>query len=85
MLGTTRNTALAASIIAAFAIIASTARSQNNPAPVPGAGPAVNAVAPDFTLAGATRYGVLKDPVRLSDFRGRTVVLAFFFKARTKG
>jgi peroxiredoxin len=42
-------------------------------------------VAPDFTLTGATRYGVLRDPVRLSDFRGKTVVLAFFYKARTKG
>ena len=48
-------------------------------------GPAVNDVAPDFTLAGADRYGLLKAPVRLSDYRGRTVVLAFFFQARTKG
>ena len=48
-------------------------------------GPAVNDVAPDFTLAGADRYGLLKTPVRLSDYRGRTVVLAFFYQARTKG
>ena len=45
----------------------------------------VGAVAPDFSLPGATRYGVLAEPVRLSDFKGKTVVLAFFFKARTKG
>ncbi len=45
----------------------------------------VGAVAPDFELPGATRYGELKDPVRLSDFKGKTVVLAFFFKARTRG
>jgi len=45
----------------------------------------VGAVAPDFTLPGATRYGVLKDPIKLSDFKGKTVVVAFFFKARTKG
>ncbi len=45
----------------------------------------VEAVAPDFELPGATRYGVLKDPVRLSDYKGKTVVLAFFFKARTRG
>ena len=45
----------------------------------------VGAVAPDFTLPGATRYGVLKEPVHLSDFKGKTVVLAFFFRARTKG
>ena len=45
----------------------------------------VGAVAPDFALPGGTRYGVLKDPVRLSDFKGKTVVLAFFFRARTRG
>jgi len=49
------------------------------------AGPAINDAAPDFSLAGADRYGLLKTPVRLSDYRGRTVVLAFFFQARTKG
>ena len=47
--------------------------------------PAVGDAAPDFTLRGATRFGLLRDPVRLSDFRGQTVVLWFFFKARTKG
>lgn len=41
--------------------------------------------APDFALTGSTRFGVLRDPVRLSDFRGKTVVLAFFFRARTPG
>ncbi len=41
--------------------------------------------APDVVLTGATRYGVLQDSVRLSDFRGKTVVVAFFYKARTKG
>jgi len=46
---------------------------------------AVGQPAPDFTAAGATRFGVLRDSVKLSDFRGQTVVLAFFFKARTKG
>lgn len=47
--------------------------------------PAVGAVAPDFALPGATRYGRLSSPVQLSDYRGKTVVLAFFFRARTKG
>ncbi len=52
----------------------------------PAAGfPAVGDVAPDFAIPGATRYGLLREPVRLSDYRGQTVVLAFFFKARTKG
>jgi len=54
------------------------------PAP-PAPTPEVGSMAPDFTIAGATRYGLLRDPVRLSDFRGQTVVLAFFIKARTKG
>ena len=45
----------------------------------------IGAVAPDFSLPGATRYGILAEPVRLSDFKGKTVVLAFFFKARTSG
>jgi cytochrome oxidase Cu insertion factor (SCO1/SenC/PrrC family) len=45
----------------------------------------VGAVAPDFVLPGATRHGVLADPVRLSDYEGETVVLAFFFRARTRG
>ena len=47
--------------------------------------PEVGTMAPDFALAGATRYGLLRDPVRLSDLRGNTVVLAFFYRARTKG
>jgi len=57
------------------------------PPPAPPAPPAleVGAVAPDFAIPGATRYGTLKSPVRLSDYKGKTVVLAFFFKARTRG
>ncbi len=46
---------------------------------------AVGEMAPDFALPGATRYGVLDEPVRLSDYRGETVVLAFFFRVRTRG
>ena len=46
---------------------------------------AVGEMAPDFSLPGATRYGILRDPVRLSDLRGEVVVLAFFFRARTRG
>ena len=47
--------------------------------------PAVGAMAPDFALPGATRYGLLQEPIRLSDYRGKTVVLAFFFRVRTPG
>ena len=49
------------------------------------AAPDVGQMAPDFSLPGATRYGLLSAPVKLSDYRGQTVVLAFFPKARTKG
>jgi AhpC/TSA family len=57
------------------------------PPPAPPSPPAleVGVVAPDFAIPGATRYGTLKNPVRLSDYKGKTVVLAFFFKARTRG
>ena len=46
---------------------------------------AVGEMAPDFSLPGATRYGVLQNPLRLSDFRGKTVVLAFFYRVRGGG
>jgi peroxiredoxin Q/BCP len=62
--------------------------SAQQPAPAPGSAafaPDAGAMAPDFTLRGSTRFGLLKDPVKLSDFRGQTVVLAFVPKARTKG
>jgi hypothetical protein len=45
----------------------------------------VGTVAPDFALVGANREGVLADSVRLSDFRDQTVVIAFFYRARTRG
>ena len=47
--------------------------------------PKVGDMAPDFTLKGSTREGLLAKPIHLADFRGQTVVLAFFPKARTKG
>ena len=60
-------------------------RAQQPAAPPAAPTPEVGSMAPDFTIVGATRYGVLRDSIRLSNFRGQTVVLAFFFKARTKG
>lgn len=47
--------------------------------------PQVGDMAPDFTLKGSTKDGLLTKPIHLADFRGQTVVLAFFPKARTKG
>jgi hypothetical protein len=65
------------------ALLAGPAAAQDPP---PGPPPLeVGADAPDFELPGATQYGVLASPVKLSDFRGKTVVLAFFFRARTRG
>jgi cytochrome oxidase Cu insertion factor (SCO1/SenC/PrrC family) len=79
--------ALTAGTVASLVIAGGSAGAQQPAATAPAAvaGPAVNDVAPDFTLTGATRYGLLKTPVTLADYRGRTVVLAFFYQARTKG
>lgn len=48
-------------------------------------GPKVGDMAPDFTLRGVTSEGPIREAITLSSYRGNTVVLAFFFKARTKG
>ena len=47
--------------------------------------PAVGDMAPDFAIRGATRYGLLEGRELLSQYRGQTVVLAFFVVARTRG
>ncbi|MBA3670902.1 MAG: redoxin domain-containing protein [Gemmatimonadaceae bacterium] len=65
-------------------LASSTARAQQTAVPH-SVSPEVGSVAPDFTIAAATRYGVIREPVHLSDYRGKTVVLAFFYQARTKG
>ncbi len=72
--------------MAAVAVVAIAASATaQSPAPVADAGPSVGSIAPDFSLPGATRYGLLKGPIHLADHRGETVVLAFFYQARTKG
>ena len=70
--------------LAAVLFAAGTARAQQPAAPATPA-PEVGTMAPDFALPAATRYGLLRDSIRLSELRGNTVVLAFFYKARTKG
>ena len=45
----------------------------------------VGVPAPDFALPGATAAGLLPTPVGPADFAGKTIVLAFFYRARTKG
>jgi hypothetical protein len=76
---------LAGSCVAALVLASAGVAQQPQAPPAQPAGLAVGEVAPDFAVVGATRYGVLRDSIRLSDFRGQTVVLAFFPKARTKG
>jgi peroxiredoxin Q/BCP len=74
--------------LAAVAALAVSAVAAGQASPKPGSAafaPDTGKMAPDFTLKGATRYGALATPVHLTDFRGQTVVLAFFPKARTKG
>ena len=87
MLVRAASTAFTAVAVASMVMAGGTALAQQHttPATAPATGPAVNDVAPDFSLSGASRYGLLKTPVTLADYRGRTVVLAFFFQARTKG
>ena len=41
-------------------------------------------VAPNFAAPGATKDGLVPS-VSLAAYKGKTVVLAFFYKARTKG
>jgi hypothetical protein len=77
---------LAAGLLTAVAAPAIAQQPQTPPKPGSAAfAPDTGTMAPDFTLPGATRYGLLKQPVKLSELRGQTVVLAFFPKARTKG
>jgi peroxiredoxin Q/BCP len=87
MLNRTQIAGLSIAVGVSVGIPGAAANAQQSAAAVSAAvsGPVLNDLAPDFSLAGADRYGLLKTPVKLSDYRGRTVVLAFFFKARTKG
>lgn len=71
---------LIVALVAALAALPAHAQEQKAPEALD-----VGASAPDFALPGATRFGVLRNPIHLSDFKGKTVVLAFFYKARTKG
>jgi hypothetical protein len=54
------------------------------PATAPLPIPEVGSMAPDFTFRAVTKDGIGKS-AKLSDYKGQTVVIWFFFKARTKG
>jgi peroxiredoxin Q/BCP len=74
-----------ATVFAAALVTCVTVGHAQAPAAQPEVGPKVGEMAPDFTLKGSTKDGLLPKPIHLADFRGQTVVLAFFPKARTKG
>jgi cytochrome oxidase Cu insertion factor (SCO1/SenC/PrrC family) len=59
--------------------------SAQQPAAPPPAPLAVGVLAPDFELSAATSAGVTANRLRLTDLRGKIVVIAFFFRARTSG
>lgn len=82
MTQTRLSTLLVASLIA---LPCSEVYAQQPAAPAPEVGPKIGETAPDFEFTGITRYGKLANTQKLSDFRGQTVVLAFFPKARTRG
>jgi hypothetical protein len=76
-----RSSAVAVAALVALPLLAQA----QQPAAQPEVGPKIGEMAPDFAFTGITRYGKLATTQRLSDLRGRDVVLAFFPKARSRG
>ena len=74
-----RRSLLVPAAVAALALAVAPLEAQS-PTPL-----AVGTVAPEFVLAGGTKDGSLVKPFRLSEYRDQTVVIAFFYKARTSG
>jgi len=73
--------------LACMGILAASPLVAQQPAVQPPAPPtpvAVGQPAPGFSLMGGTREGVT-GPVTLEDFRDKTLVIAFFYRARTRG
>lgn len=65
-------------MIVAGSLLPAVLAAQGNPLPV-------GTVAPALTAPAATSAGVLPRAFSLDEMKGRTVVLAFFYKARTSG
>jgi peroxiredoxin Q/BCP len=68
-------------LIATSGMAQAAAADPNAPKPGPNAGD----VAPDFTGKAADIKGPLAKPIALADLKGKTVILAFFPRARTGG
>lgn len=73
-----------ATVVAGALVLSAAVGVAQAPAPLD-QGPKVGDLAPDFALKGSSKGTMLDKPIHLADFRGQTVVLAFFPKARTKG
>lgn len=74
-----------ATLLAAALVTCVTVAGAQAPDAKPEVGPKVGDMAPDFSLPGATMGGLTTSPVSLSQYKGQTVVVAFFPKARTSG
>jgi peroxiredoxin Q/BCP len=70
---------------AALALFIAAPASAQRGQPQPPAGPNAGDMAPDFTGVAASKAGTLPAPLKLADLKGKTVVLAFFPRARTGG
>ena len=77
--------------VAAMLVMGAAALGAQQPQPSPSTDsaavpiPAAGDMAPDFSFRAINRSGIAAKPTRLSDYRGQTVVLWFFIKARTRG
>jgi hypothetical protein len=79
-----RSSSLVPSLLLGFAMAAGAQQPAVPAEPAPPI-PAVGDVAPDFAFRAVTKDGVAPAAAKLSDYRGQTVVLWFFIKARTRG
>jgi peroxiredoxin len=69
----------------ALSVLAVPALASAQAAPAAVSAPEVGQMAPDFTAAWADASGAKASPVKLSNLRGKVVVLAFYPKDRTSG
>lgn len=76
----TRSSILASATAGLLLAVAAPVTAQETGEPLP-----VGAEAPDFALTGATADGILPEAIGPSDFRNQTLVIAFFFRARSSG
>jgi len=68
------------------ALAFATAVAAQQPAQAPASTvPEVGAMAPDFEFRPVTKDGIQGSAKKLSDYRGETVVIWFFVRARTRG